>query len=173
MTRGLVALMCCASLWVSGCSGASSSTATPTPSVPDSSAPTSTPTPERETPEEFVRRWVEADTHMQNTGDGAEYREMSAKCKSCLDYADYIEGIYRKGGYVKTAGWTIQRARVSRLNSQGLLDVRITIDAAPTEYVEHEGGQVKQHRGGHVDFIITLRKTRSAWSTFSFAQVAS
>ena len=94
MKRYLAALACCGLLSLSACSDDSSSSADPPTPTPSSSEPTSTPTEERETPEEFVRRWVEADTHMQNTGDGAEYREMSAECPNCLEYAHYIEGIW-------------------------------------------------------------------------------
>jgi hypothetical protein len=168
----LLVLSCIASLWVSGCSGDASSTAGPTPSVPTSSAPTSTPTPERETPEEFVRRWVEADTHMQNTGDGTEYRAMSAKCKNCLRYASKIEAIYEAGGYVKTAGWRIRSTKVGQPTPEGIVDVTISIHAPRTEYVEARGGPVQEFAGGDADYIVTLVPDGESWQTSRSAQVA-
>ena len=52
----------------------------PKPKIPEptSSSPTPTPTesetPEAESPEDFIRRWVEAGDEMQVTGETAEYR---------------------------------------------------------------------------------------------------
>ena len=84
MPRVFIALCCLASLWLSGCSDSSSSSADPPTPSPSSSSPAPSPTEVPETPEAFVRRWVEADTHMQNTGDGADYRRLSKKCPSCF-----------------------------------------------------------------------------------------
>ena len=95
MKRLLAALACCGLLSLSACSDDSSSSCDPPSPTPSSSEPTSTPTEEGETPEEFVRRWVEVDRQMQNSGDVAEYREMSAKCSACMDVADQVEGIYQ------------------------------------------------------------------------------
>ncbi len=93
---------------------------------------------------------------MQNSGDGADYRAMSTKCPNCLDYADYIEGIWKAGGYVKTDGWSIKSSHTSKPTSQGQLEVTIAVDAAPTEYKETARGDVKHHAGGKADFIITV-----------------
>src|SRR5262245_58199264 len=74
-TRLLAALACCGLLLLAGCTDDSSS-AGPPPSTPTSapSSPDSSPSQKAETPEEFVRRWVAADTKMQNSGEGGTYR---------------------------------------------------------------------------------------------------
>jgi hypothetical protein len=110
---------------------------------------------------------------MQNTGDGAEYREMSAKCQNCLDYADYIEKIWADGGYVKTKGWTIINARTSKPTTQGSIDVTLTIEAPPTEYKESADSPVLHHTGGTADYIVTVKQVDGSFSVLTFAQVAA
>jgi hypothetical protein len=168
----LLVLSCIASLWVSGCSGDASSTAGPTPSVPTSSAPTSTPTPERETPEEFVRRWVEADTHMQNTGDGTEYRAMSAKCSGCVEYADRIRDIYAAGGYVRTRGWMILRVRDARSDDEGRTQVTIDVKSTRTRYKENRESQPTTLPGGRLTYLISMRGDGDSWAITNAEQVA-
>ena len=48
---------------------------------------------------------------MENTGDTAEYRELSSECKACTDLAKIIEGWYAAGGYVEWGGWKILSIR--------------------------------------------------------------
>jgi hypothetical protein len=127
---------------------------------------------EPETPEEFVRRWVDADTHMQNTGDADEYRRMSSRCKSCKAYAKRIESIYAAGGYVRTDGWRIDALKVADPTPAGEVDVTISIHAPPTQYIEQAGGQVQHFKGGDAEYIISITKIEESWSTIRFAQVA-
>ena len=69
MKRFLAALTCCGLLALSSCSDDSSSSADPPSPTPTSTSSEPSPTEEAETPEEFVRRWVEVEHEMQNTGD--------------------------------------------------------------------------------------------------------
>ena len=72
VTRFLAVLACCGLLSLAACTdGSSSATDPPTPSVSSSSADP-TPTEEAETPEEFVQRWVEADSEMENSGETSD-----------------------------------------------------------------------------------------------------
>ena len=81
VTRFLAVLACCGLLSLAACTdGSSSATDPPTPSVSSSSADP-TPTEEAETPEEFVRRWVQVDREMQNSGDTGEYRAHHARLR--------------------------------------------------------------------------------------------
>ena len=59
MKRFLAALTCCGLLALSSCSDDSSSSADPPSPTPTSTSSEPSPTQEAETPEEFVRRWVE------------------------------------------------------------------------------------------------------------------
>ena len=62
MKRFLAALTCCGLLALSACSDDSSSSADPPSPTPTSTSSEPSPTQAAETPEEFVRRWVEVDT---------------------------------------------------------------------------------------------------------------
>ena len=98
MKRFLAALTCCGLLALFGCSDDSSSSADPPSPTPTSTS--TSPTPDAETPEEFVRRWVEVSNEMQNTGKTGEYRSLSRGCRPCTAVADQVEGYFGAGGYV-------------------------------------------------------------------------
>src|SRR3954463_3747301 len=86
---------------LAGCGGGDDSVADP----PISSAPTSSPTTqERETPEQFIRRWANAEKAMENTGDTAEYLALSHGCKACRQLADKVHDYYAAGGFVHWGG---------------------------------------------------------------------
>ena len=74
--RLLASLACCGLLALAGCSDDSSSAGPdPSPSVSSSEpSPSPTETEDAESPEEFVRRWVDVDREMQNSGDTDAYR---------------------------------------------------------------------------------------------------
>jgi len=172
--RFLAAVACCGVLPLSACSGDSSSSAdpvTPSPTASSSSAEPS-PTEEPESPEEFVERWVDADTAMQNSGDTDTYRLLSQGCSSCMDFADRIEAIYDSGGYVKTRGWIILKSRLSPPLDNGEQQVTIHVKSTPTEYVEAEGEAPKHLDGARVSYIVTLKPRGESWSTINAEQVA-
>jgi hypothetical protein len=162
--RYLAALACCG-LLLSACSDDSSSSADPPSPTPSSSEPTSTPTEEGETPEEFVRRWVDVDRQMQNSGDSKEFRSISKKCTPCDGLADQIEEIYANGGYVKTDGLEIRRLKVGTEDSNGEVEVHLWVNSTPTELVESEGAEVQHLPGGKLQYIVTIRELPSGWNT--------
>ncbi len=175
----LAALACCSLVPLAACSQDSSSTSDPglpTPTAATSSAaspsPTSRPSEVGETPEEFVRRWVDVDREMENTGETAEYRQLSRGCRPCQELADQIDAIYSKGGFVKTAGWTVLRLRVSHGDRANAVVVRALIDAAPTEYVERQGGPVLHLPGGQQTQLVTLSPVGATWRVTDVEQVA-
>ena len=89
----------------------------PKPKIPEttSSSPTPTPTesetPEAESPEDFIRRWVEAGDEMQVTGETAEYRRIVAKCKAVRGVRRQVDDVYGQGGSVEFAGIRSQSAQ--------------------------------------------------------------
>jgi hypothetical protein len=172
--RLLAALACCLCALLSGCSDDSSSSADPPPTATTTPAdPTSSPTEEVESPEDFLQRWVEADREMENSGNTAEYLAMSKQCSACKGLADQIEGIYKAGGYVKTDGWTILSTKFSKPNKQGVLSATMKIDAAPTKYVEAEGGEVQELDGGVQRQLVTLSASGGTWNVDDIEQIAS
>jgi len=61
---------------------------TPTPTT-ESAEPSPTESAEPESPEEFIRRWVELSTELQNTGDAEEFVSVSDDdCRPCRDFAE-------------------------------------------------------------------------------------
>jgi len=170
--RFLAALTCCGLLALSSCSDESSSSADPPSPTPTSTSSEPSPSQEAETPEEFVRRWVDADTHMQNTGDGADYREMSPECPNCLEYADYIEGIWDAGGYVKTDGWLIKRSRTSEPTETGGVEVTIDVTSTPADFVAKEGDPVQHYEKHEQTYIVALQPIDDGWVATNFSEVA-
>ena len=110
MKRFLAALTCCGLLALSSCSDDSSSSADPPSPTPTSTSSEPSPTQEAETPEEFVRRWVEVGhARCRTPANGADYRAMSPECRQLpASTPTTVEGIYDAGGYVKTDGWIDQ-----------------------------------------------------------------
>lgn len=149
----------------------------PTPDIPDptTSSPTPTPeeteTPEAESAEEFVRRWVQANTEMQNTGDIATYADLSRKCTSCLRTAERIEQIYADGGYVRTEGWVL-RDVVDRSGTTGGPVLDLDIRSSPTEFKESAGAELQKLSGGEI--VMRVRLNRGApWQVLRLTQVPS
>jgi hypothetical protein len=161
--RVLIALCCLLSLLLSGCSDSSSSlsSADPPPHTPSSSSPAPSPTEEPETPEEFVRRWVDADNEMQNTGETAKYRKLSSLCRPCIEVADQVERYYAAGGYVKTEGWTIKSLSTEGSAKSQL--VRLAVVSTPTEVVEAKGKPVIRLEGGEGTYLLSLKARGPSW----------
>lgn len=171
--RRLLALALAGPVLLAGCSDE----AEPTPKLPDppsssaSPTPDETETPEAESPKDFIRRWVEVNTQMQNTGEVAEYVELSSKCEPCRQTAERIERIYSDGGYVRTEGWVIRKV-IDRSGAGGGPVLDLQIESSPTEYKERASGEVKSLSGG--DIVMRVRLSRAApWRVVRLTQVPS
>jgi hypothetical protein len=171
--RRALALTLVVPLLLGGCSDEPE----PTPKIPDpttsSPSPTSTEseTPEAESAEDFIRRWVEANTVMQNTGDVAEYVALSRRCEPCNQTADRIKDIYANGGFVKTDGWSVGRVD-DRTGAAGTPVLDLHISSAPTTFRESADAEKQVLEGG--DIVMRVRLTRRApWQVVELTQVAS
>jgi hypothetical protein len=149
----------------------------PTPKIPEPTSSSPSPTepaseePEVESPEEFIRRWVEVDREMQNSGDIAEYESISAKCKTCMSVAKRIEGIFANGGTVKTQGLTIlELAEQSPVDGRKVFDV--TVRSAPTIFVESAGAREERFPGGRITYRMRLN-AEAPWQLVQLTQLAS
>ncbi len=128
MKRFLAALTCCGLLALSSCSDDSSSSADPPSPTPTSTSSEPSPTQEAETPEEFVRRWVEADTRdAEHRGNGGVPRDLAWMPSMHGESPTKWRGYYDAGGYVKTDGWSIKSVKVSKPGAKGR--VTVTIDS--------------------------------------------
>ena len=172
--RRALALLAALSLLLVGCSD------DPEPKMPDPPAtssatpteePTETETPEAESAEDFIRRWVEVNTAMQNSGATDEYKALSTRCQPCQQTASRIEDIYSSGGFVKTDGWTIDRIRDrSGSGSKPVYDLEIS--SSPTTFRSSQDGKVEKLKGGEI--VVRVRLTNDApWQVVQLTQVAS
>jgi len=145
---------------------------TPPPLTPATST-TSTPTPteQPETAEEFIRRWVEVDTAMQNSGDAAEYLAMTRGCEACSLYASDIEKIYERGGSVRTAGWEILRMQPPT-GPANTPSVVFLVRSHPTHYVPRQGAAEELLPGGQTKHRVELERAGTSWKVTYLAEVA-
>jgi len=138
-----------------------------------SASPTSSTTPEAETPEAFIRRWVGADTKMQNTGDTAPYLALTTNCATCKAFAKQIAGIYEAGGYVHTKGWIVKSVVLEKGGAADEPTYLITVDDSPTTYAESKGGQVEHLSGGHSRHNVFLVRTAQGWTVQDYTEKVS
>lgn len=155
--RTVVALVG-AALLASGCSDDPESRFQPT-DPPSPTESTTTAQPEAQSPEEFIREWVELQRDMQNTGNVDEYLVASAGCESCLSTARLVEGYYAAGGFVRTQGRSILAIRPIKRGET--YDVKVR--SAPTEYRESADGPLQSFAGGVTTYRVTLRRQNNSW----------
>ncbi len=143
-----------------------------TPSSPTSTEPTDSPSPDPESAEDFIRRWVEEDIKMQNTGETGSFRRLNHRCKPCDRLANLVRNYYRAGGYVKTEGWRI--TGIEPIAKRG--DTRVVmvhVDGGPTEYRESSDSRTKHLPGERTRFQFTVRKLSDGWAVLDYVEVAT
>ncbi|WP_110182301.1 hypothetical protein [Nocardioides solisilvae] len=118
-----------------------------------------------ETPEEFIRRWAELSTDMQNTGDTEAYLAITKGCRPCQDTADNISGIYAAGGSVEWGGMTVERIKTL---SGGAFDVWTT--SKPTRYRRSASASEKRLPGGRVKYQLVLADSGDGYVLVDLAQ---
>lgn len=151
----------------------SSPTPTPTPTT-ESAEPSSTESAEPESPEEFIERWNELNTEMQNTGETEAFLGVSSNsCQPCSRISDAVSGYYDAGGFVETSGWTIRRIRALNPGETKLAGFVVSVMSAPTEYKESSSADLKTLPGGPVEYTFTLTLRRSSWLVSDYIQNAS
>ena len=150
----------------------------PEPQIPEPSAtPTPTasesPSAAQESPEEFIRRYVEVEQAMENSGDSSAYRSLiDRRCKGCMQLADRVDDIYGAGGYVETRGWNIIRVDVTNeADDQASLD--LTVQSSPTVFVVSEDARKQQYPGGRLKYSFRLVNEDAQWAVLNISEYAS
>lgn len=180
---GLVPLGAALAL-LAGCSDAGDPgrvppTARPTPGTAPSEADrdadpapsTAEPAPDGETPEQFVRRWVQASNAMQRGEDVDGYLDMSRRCAPCRQVADRVVSAFAEGGFVRTRGTRILSIRDrTGGGEQPVLDVRA--ESAPTAIKDNAASPVERLPGGTIIFRFRLSK-QPPWHVVGLTQVPS
>jgi hypothetical protein len=170
--RFLAVFACCGLLALSSCSDDSSSSADPPSPTPTSTSSQPSPTQEVETPEEFVRRWVEVSNEMQNTGETKVYRSISRGCRPCTAVADQVERYFEAGGYVKTDGWSISSLKLSKPGAAGRVTATVEVESAPTQYKESAEADAQALEGGSVIELMTIEPYSNSWVLTNLEQQA-
>jgi hypothetical protein len=170
--RRILALALAGPLLLAGCSDPEPilpdpPTTSPSPTTP---SPTASETPEQESAEDFIRRWVQANTDMQATGDVTDYVALSRRCKPCNETAERVESIYAAGGFIETKGWQINRVIDRTGGGPPVMDLRIT--SAPTKYKESANAETQSFDGGRIVMRVRLNAT-APWQVVQLTQVAS
>lgn len=143
-----------------------------TPSSPTSTEPTDSPSPDPESAEDFIRRWVEVHTAMQNTGATKEFRQLSRGCDACEALADRIDKIYAAGGFVETTGWSVESVKRIGHSPVGPL-FRVRVDSGPTDYSESATAPPQHLSGGTTDQRFQLARRGDSWTVAGLSQFAS
>lgn len=147
----------------------------PAPKMPaaTSSTPTSTPTEseepeaEAESPEEFIRRWVEAGDEMQTTGDLAEFKRMSRNCQACAQVVAQVKSIYDSGGSIEFSG-----TQVALLKKVAPEPPTFHVDLkTPETIIRSENGAVDQRLPAGVGkYLLTLNGSPGRWYVAAYAR---
>ncbi len=167
--RRALALAVSVPLFLAGCTDE----AEPTPKIPDPTtssstpSPTETETPEAESPEEFVRRWVEVGDEMQASGDVSEFRKLSRNCQACAQVADQVESIYASGGSIDFAGTQVSLLeRIASDPPTFHLDLK-----TPETIIRTKDGAVDQRLPkGTGMYLVTLNGKPGAWYVAAYAR---
>lgn len=165
--RRALALSLVTPLLLAGCSDGGEPEADPTPKMPETSSTTPSPseTVEEESPEEFIRRWVEAGDRMQVTGDTAAYKEMSPNCKPCLGFVKNVDAVYEAGGSAEFAGTEITRIRKHAPNPP-TFDVRQEV---PETVIRRSSDAPPQTLpAGSTEIRVILKRAGESWKVTYF-----
>jgi hypothetical protein len=138
----------------------------PTPKIPEptssspSPSPTETDEPEAESPEEFVRRWVEVGDEMQMTGKVAKFRQMSRGCVACADLIKNVERIYESGGSIAFDGTEIVHLK-SRSKRPPTFE--LDLDTPTTRVLDASGSEEQTFPAGIGKYLLTLDEEGDGW----------
>lgn len=168
-TSRAAALALLAAFTLSACNGGDDpsepvSTSTPSGTIetPSNTTPTVDPlteAPKGETAQQFIRRWVALGNKMQETGETEAFLAVAGPdCRSCRDYASQIDEIYAKAGSIKTMGSNVVTAK-----HEGGDEWTVTLEGAPTTYVESKGAEEETLPGGRYELVLYIVEVDGTW----------
>lgn len=95
-------------------------------------------------------------------GDAKAFRAMGHNCDYCRDFSKRIEGIYDRGGYVKSMGWTIRSIKLAQKRGSRRA-YRVILFNAPAETKERRGAPLKNYPGKQETLIFGVWQIDGAW----------
>jgi hypothetical protein len=171
--RLLIALSCLASLGLSSCSNATSSTADPPPTPPTVSQGTDepSPSPTPETPEEFVRRWVAVANQLGRDGEPGPLLAASHQCDDCSAIARGVAQIYDAGGWIHGGDWQlVGEITVDRHGPRFVCGFELEIE--PGMYRASADASVQTTPGGSARIRATMSKVGGELKMNDFVRLA-
>ena len=159
MRRHIPAALVAALVLLAGCSGddeprpriaptdsssvASTTAPPPTPTGPvEPTLPAEAAGEDAAAAEAFVRHyWAMAD-YAQATGDVVAFRRLGApSCGACTAAADFVQGVYAKGGEISGGETQISRIDSTRLESGGGVSFQVKLVVSNSAQVVDHAGQ--------------------------------
>jgi len=143
--------------------------APPSPSHSLSDSPSVSTTPEAETPEAFLRRYIEAAHKAEVSGYFGEYKALSdSNCVSCNQFIEYLRRIHKHGGEVRFAGERVLSIERVRKNFY-----KVQTFSPPTHYKESKNGAWRKIDGGKATAQYSLAKRDGHFVVMDSASVGS
>jgi hypothetical protein len=144
----------------------------PSPTAsPASTEPSPTKSAEREDPKEFIQRWWDLNTDLQNTGDSKAFQSVSAKsCSPCNDFIALIEGFYSAGGYVETTKFTVTTVRPLNPGAKKKAEFIVKGTGGRTTYRESKSAPVETLPGGDSEYRFVLSLGPTGWRVTDYLQ---
>lgn len=160
--RRTAAALIGAALLLAGCSDDPEPRFEPTPSPSPTESKTTTE-PEAQTPEEFIREWVETYNAFEDTGDATDLAALGAGCGTCADIIEVVASAYADGGFVRSEGWAFEGPLRERYSSPLAAGLEATVQVAPSRYKATADSDVERGTGGPVLMEFDLRRVKGAW----------
>ena len=157
-------------LALSSCGDATSIADPPVAPSVTSAAPSRAP--RRETPEHFIRRWVNLERRMENSGETGPYLRLSRGCTACMSLAKQIQAIYSAGGFVEWGGWRILNISVSSRRGQGTT-YAVRNRSLTTTYRRSAHAPLQHLFGGVTTELLQLVWSDRAWNVQGKSELAS
>ncbi len=144
--------------------GACSAEAEPKTEPP---APSTTPTPSAtatageslpsDTPEKAIRKWVKADSRMQNTGDSTQYLALTTgDCQPCIAWANRVAETYSAGGRAQGVELTVDSVVPFSLEEERWHMLQIS--SPRWTLYEESGSEPTEFDGGTQGIAVQLKR---------------
>jgi hypothetical protein len=146
-------------------------TPTTSSSTPTSPTPTTSPTPQPESAEAFIRRWAEANTEMQNSGDTSEFMSLTQGCTPCRRLRDIVRDYYSAGGFIRADGWSIRSITKAPSGDRSRPVFTVDVVSGKTKLRRAAGERLTILNGGPARFRFTLVRHSNTWLVVDYIEV--
>ena len=144
---------------LSSCGGGHSTPSTATSSLPQVAHQ------QKADPRRFVKRWLAAEVHMQNTGRTGPYLAANPECSTCRTLARFVKKYYAAGGYIRWNGYQIRS--IGFTASQGGGIVTVHAQAAPETIKVSSAEAAKHFPARHATLYVRVAAKAGGYTVIS------